>query len=122
MTLTPNQAETAKPTDTLPVSEAEEQFNWKQCLYHVTFIQDLPKNRPQQSLRELYLPLKTSDLVLVEYRKWLDKYGSLLPFYQGYETSHNIDKQSVGIGTRFSRHTTLKSVILVVKLIKSQSG
>ena len=61
----------------------------------------------QQSLRELYLPLKTSDVLVVEYRKWLDKYGSLLPFYQGYETSHNIDKQSVDIGTRLSRHTQI---------------
>ena len=48
-------------------------------------------------------------MVLIEYRKWLDKYGSLLPFYQGYETSHNIrgEKQSVGIGTRFERHTKI---------------
>ena len=46
MALTPNQPETAQPTDTLRISEADEQFNWKQCWYPVTFIQDLPKNRP----------------------------------------------------------------------------
>ncbi len=46
MTLTPNQAETAKPTDTLPISEVDQSFNWKECWYPVTFMQDLPKNRP----------------------------------------------------------------------------
>ena len=61
----------------------------------------------QQSLKELYLPLKTSDTLVVEYRKWLDKYGSLLPFYQGYETSNNIEKQSVDIGDRLTRHTQI---------------
>ena len=63
----------------------------------------------QQSLKELYLPLKTSDTLVVEYRKWLDKYGTFLPFYQGYENSHNIDKQPVDIGTRLIRHTQLCS-------------
>lgn len=38
------------------------------------------------SLNSLYLPLKTSDLLLIEYRKWLDKFGTSLPFYQGYST------------------------------------
>ena len=96
------------------------QPRWFEHLYRNKFLEeDLPlvvgqqtqANRLEQSLKELYLPLKTSDLVLVEYRKWLDKYGLLLPFYQGYETSHNIkgEKQSVDIGTRFSRHTQLCS-------------
>ena len=73
--------------------------------------QSVEVNRSQQALKELYLPLKTSDVLVVAYRKWLDKYGSLLPFYQGYETSHNIkgEEQSVDIGNRFSRHTQLCS-------------
>lgn len=40
-----------------------------------------------QSLKKVYLPLKTCDLFVIEYRKWLDKFGSALPFYQGYSTS-----------------------------------
>ena len=57
--------------------------------------EDMPFIRGQQAHIErlgtnpnsLYLPLKTSDTLLIEYRKWLDKYGSSLPFYQGYSTS-----------------------------------
>ncbi|MDJ0511263.1 MAG: Rieske 2Fe-2S domain-containing protein [Crocosphaera sp.] len=64
-------------------------------------------NRLQKSLKKLYLPLRTSDLVLIEYRKWLDKYGGLLPFYQGYETSYNIDTQNIDYGTRLTRHTQI---------------
>ncbi len=40
------------------------------------------------SLSSLYLPLKTSDLLVIEYRKWLDRFGGSLPFYQGYSTAN----------------------------------
>ncbi|NEQ24808.1 MAG: Rieske 2Fe-2S domain-containing protein, partial [Microcoleus sp. SIO2G3] len=40
-----------------------------------------------QSLKDLYLPLKTSDVFVIEYRKWLDKFGQSLPFYQSYSPS-----------------------------------
>ncbi|NES81577.1 MAG: Rieske 2Fe-2S domain-containing protein [Moorea sp. SIO2B7] len=92
------------------------QPRWFEHWYRNKFLEeDLPLvvgqqtqvNCLEKSLKELYLPLKTSDLVLIEYRKWLDKYGSLLPFYQGYKTSHNIDKHSVEIGTRLTRHTQI---------------
>jgi phenylpropionate dioxygenase-like ring-hydroxylating dioxygenase large terminal subunit len=43
--------------------------------------------RSGKSLKELYLPLKTSDPLVIEYRKWLDKFGQYLPYYQGYATS-----------------------------------
>lgn len=43
--------------------------------------------RADKSLKEVFLPLKTSDLFVLEYRKWLDKYGQDLPFYEGYVTS-----------------------------------
>ncbi|MDJ0660406.1 MAG: Rieske 2Fe-2S domain-containing protein [Crocosphaera sp.] len=69
--------------------------------------QELQTKRLQKSLKELYLPLKTSDIFVVEYRKWLDKYGSSFPSYQGYETAHNIDGQLVEIGTRLTRHTEI---------------
>ncbi|NES81578.1 MAG: Rieske 2Fe-2S domain-containing protein [Moorea sp. SIO2B7] len=62
-----------------------------------------------QNLQETYLPIKTSDTLVVEYRKWLDKYGVSLPFYQGYKTSHNIEKYSINIGTRLTRHTEICS-------------
>jgi len=62
----------------------------------------------------VYLPLKTSDLLAIEYRKWLDKYGESLPFYEGYATS----KRPTGSGEcnqkpasvdRLSRHTLMCS-------------
>ena len=46
----------------------------------------------KQSIEELWLPLKTSDLFVIEYRRWLDRYGSYLPYYQGYSTSKFSDK------------------------------
>ncbi|MEH2382445.1 MAG: Rieske 2Fe-2S domain-containing protein [Nostoc sp.] len=64
-----------------------------------------------QNLKEVYLPLKTSDTLVVEYRKWLDKFGSSLPFYQGYSTSKNVGSseftQKLITLDRFSQHTLL---------------
>ncbi|HEY9848592.1 MAG TPA: Rieske 2Fe-2S domain-containing protein [Leptolyngbyaceae cyanobacterium] len=65
-----------------------------------------------QNLKEIYLPLKTSDMLAIEYRKWLDKYGSSLPFYQGYETLRLPDNkggcnhQPIPLD-RFSGHTEI---------------
>lgn len=83
--------------------------------------QDLPLIFGQQeqieklakNLQEVYLPLKTSDLLVVEYRKWLDKYGHDLPFYQGYTTSKESIipevKQKFASLDRFNRHTQICS-------------
>ncbi|MEH2406375.1 aromatic ring-hydroxylating dioxygenase subunit alpha [Nostoc sp.] len=64
-----------------------------------------------QNLKEVYLPLKTSDPLVVEYRKWLDKFGSSLPFYQGYSTSKNLGSskcnQKLITLDRFSQHTLI---------------
>lgn len=38
-------------------------------------------------LRDLWLPIKTSDRIVIEYRKWLDKYGSTLKNYRGFSTA-----------------------------------
>ena len=82
--------------------------------------QDLPLIVGQQaqidrigkSLQELYLPLKTSDLLVVEYRKWLDRFGSSLPYYQGYATAkvaeNNVESHSQ-LATRLARHTQICS-------------
>lgn len=43
-----------------------------------------------QSLKKVYLPLKSSDILVVEYRKWLDTFGTSLPFYQGYTSAKNV--------------------------------
>ncbi|MBH8554728.1 Rieske 2Fe-2S domain-containing protein [Nostocaceae cyanobacterium CENA357] len=66
-----------------------------------------------QNLKQVYLPLKTSDTLLIEYRKWLDKFGSSLPFYQGYASAKNIDKSEPNLNLtpldRFSQHTQICS-------------
>lgn len=68
--------------------------------------------RLRQPLKELYLPLKTSDTLVIEYRKWLDKFGQGLPYYQGYATSKlGSDSGECGgepvLLDRLSQHTQL---------------
>ncbi|AFZ19391.1 aromatic ring-hydroxylating dioxygenase subunit alpha [Allocoleopsis franciscana] len=46
MTVEIKTPQAAQPTATLPLAEQEEEFNWRQCWYPVTFVQDLPENRP----------------------------------------------------------------------------
>mgnify|MGYP006281230613 CR=1 FL=1 len=45
--------------------------------------------RAGKRLRDLWLPIKTSDKLVVEYRKWLDRHGSGLPFFRGFERAQN---------------------------------
>ncbi|MGQ4649388.1 Rieske 2Fe-2S domain-containing protein [Lyngbya aestuarii] len=82
--------------------------------------QDLPLIVGQQaqierlgkSLKELYLPVKTSDTLVVEYRKWLDKFGSSLPFYEGYSTARHATQeptQNPVTPNRLQRHTHICS-------------
>ncbi|WP_017720421.1 aromatic ring-hydroxylating dioxygenase subunit alpha [Kamptonema formosum] len=68
--------------------------------------------RLRQPLKELYWPLKTSDTLVIEYRKWLDKFGQGLPYYQGYATSKlGSDSGECGgepvLLDRLSQHTQL---------------
>ncbi|QSJ14971.1 Rieske 2Fe-2S domain-containing protein [Nostoc sp. UHCC 0702] len=64
-----------------------------------------------KSLKEVYLPLKTSDTLVLEYRKWLDKFGASLPFYQGYVSGKNIGmgecNQNSASLDRFVQHTQI---------------
>ncbi len=46
MTVYTKTQDTAQPTATLPIPEADQTFNWKNCWYPVTFLQDLLKDRP----------------------------------------------------------------------------
>jgi phenylpropionate dioxygenase-like ring-hydroxylating dioxygenase large terminal subunit len=66
-----------------------------------------------QNLKEVYLPLKTCDVFVLEYRKWLDKFGSSLPYYHGYSTSKNVvngecDRQPISLN-RIEEHTHICS-------------
>ncbi len=50
-------------------------------------------------LNKLWLPLKTSDQLVLAYRRWLDEFGSNLPSYRGYRTSRSPAQYS---NTRYS--------------------
>ena len=68
----------------------------------------------EESIQKVFLPLKTSDLLVLEYRKWLDRYGRNLPYYQGYQTSKLpqaiiTDNQDQATLDRFKQHTQICS-------------
>lgn len=68
--------------------------------------------KSKQTMQDLILPLKTSDLLVVEYRKWLDTFGKALPFYQGYTTAKSSPKTGENSQTkvtldRFKQHTQI---------------
>jgi hypothetical protein len=74
--------------------------------------------RSQTNLKDLWLPLKTCDLLVLEYRKWLDLYGTSLPFYRGYTTSKSIDQVDLSshkltsnkiLPNRYNSHTRICS-------------
>ncbi len=83
--------------------------------------QDLPQILGQQAeiarlgehLNKIYLPLKTSDLLVINYRKWLDEFGSSLPYYQGYSTAKNFGSHDCSPTStdadRFLHHTLICS-------------
>lgn len=62
-------------------------------------------------LKQVYFPLKTCDTFVLEYRKWLDKFGSSLPYYQGYSTSKNMGsgESNQKLMQERSQHTQLCS-------------
>lgn len=94
--------------------------NWIEHLRQSKVLEeDLPQiigqqqeiSRAKKSLKSLFLPLKTADELVIEYRKWLDRFGHSLPFYEGYETSKTSDLLDTEVKTipldRFSRHTQI---------------
>jgi len=43
-------------------------------------------NESEKNLRDLWLPIKSCDALVIRYRKWLDDYGRNLPDYRGFST------------------------------------
>ena len=65
-----------------------------------------------KNIKQVYSPLPTCDTFAIEYRKWLDRFGSSLPYYRGYTTSkamQNADecKQNPVQINRSLQHTQL---------------
>lgn len=66
--------------------------HWTQCLIleqdmGVVVGQHEQIEQTEGPLKGMWLPLKTSDRLVIEYRKWLDRFGSNLPFYRGWTTA-----------------------------------
>jgi phenylpropionate dioxygenase-like ring-hydroxylating dioxygenase large terminal subunit len=73
--------------------------HWTQCLIleqdmSVVIGQYEGIERSEQELRRLWMPLDTSDRLVVEYRRWLDRFGASLPFYRGFRTARREDEVS----------------------------
>jgi phenylpropionate dioxygenase-like ring-hydroxylating dioxygenase large terminal subunit len=72
--------------------------------------QEIYINQSGNTIKETYLPLKTADILLMEYRKWLDKFGSKLPHYQGYSTHQHLQHSTtINLNNRYLRHTQICS-------------
>lgn len=57
------------------------------------------------NLRDLWLPIKSSDRLVIEYRKWLDRHGAALPFYRGFTSAKNSGLEPEEAHAAFDRHT-----------------
>lgn len=51
--------------------------------------------RTGETLQDAFIPIKSSDGLVVEYRKWLDRVGHGMPFFQGWK------KSKVGVAVVF---------------------
>jgi phenylpropionate dioxygenase-like ring-hydroxylating dioxygenase large terminal subunit len=57
------------------------------------------------AVRDLWLPLRSSDRLVIEYRRWLDRFGGGLPFYRGFSTAKDSAPVRAGQTDRHSLHT-----------------
>jgi phenylpropionate dioxygenase-like ring-hydroxylating dioxygenase large terminal subunit len=87
--------------------------HWTQCTIleqdmGVVIGQHAHIERAQGRLGDLWCPIRTSDRLVIEYRKWLDRFGANLPFYRGYDSSKLGDRESLfarAPADRYSLHT-----------------
>lgn len=63
----------------------------------ITTQEDHFSRNPDHSLKDDFLLLKSSDVFVGAYRKWLDRVGHGMPWFQGLATrSHNVDDHLAG--------------------------
>lgn len=72
--------------------------------------QDQFFRQTDQPLQSAYFPLSTCDSMVMEHRRWLDRYGGDLPWYVGYVTAKQPDglqppASGESLPSRFDRHT-----------------
>ena len=89
--------------------------HWAQCTIleqdmRVVMGQAEEIERADKPLRELWLPIKSSDALVIQYRKWLDEHGSSMPSCRGFATSpsHRTTTPTELLPVdRFSLHTSI---------------
>ena len=54
--------------------------------YSQSLSRSADKNKEQLNPADEWLPLASSDTILLQYRKWLDSVGASMPYYQGWRT------------------------------------
>jgi phenylpropionate dioxygenase-like ring-hydroxylating dioxygenase large terminal subunit len=89
--------------------------HWTQCTIleqdmRVVMGQAEEIEQADKPLRELWLPIKSSDALVIQYRKWLDEHGSSMPSCRGFATSPT-DRRAIPTEVprvdRFSLHTKI---------------
>lgn len=50
-----------------------------------------------QNLADLWLPLKTSDSLVLDYRQWLDLHAQNMPYFRGFKTFRNPEGVDYGL-------------------------
>ncbi|CAM9732231.1 unnamed protein product [Chrysoparadoxa australica] len=62
--------------------------------------------RTGQSWDEACLPISGIDPLVVEYRKWLDKVGQGMPWYEGWTSHNNVARREGGRGSALDTRTS----------------
>lgn len=78
--------------------------------------------RVGRNLEDLWLPLKSSDRLVIEYRKWLDRHGARLPFYRGFSSSRNITYTPSISRHSFDRHELHTKVCATCTRVHQATG
>ena len=90
--------------------------HWTQCTIleqdmRVVMGQSEEIERAGEPMRDLWLPIKSSDALVIQYRKWLDAHGSSMPSGRGFETVR-VNRATVSTSAlphtdRFRLHTSI---------------
>jgi phenylpropionate dioxygenase-like ring-hydroxylating dioxygenase large terminal subunit len=86
--------------------------HWTQCTIleqdmRVVMGQSDEIERGDVPLRDLWLPIKSSDALVIQYRKWLDEHGSSMPSGRGFATVRPAHASEPPAVDRFHLHTSI---------------
>lgn len=69
-----------------------------------------------KQLRELWMPIKSSDRLVLQFRKWIDQYAYESPGYRGFDSHATVERETEpkSVQTNFEIHTRQCSSCLKV--------